>query len=525
MPETTAEPVTGGKWTDRFLANVIWSWIGVLASFFTGFFLSPYIVRKLGDQRYGIWALAFAFIDYFTIFDFGFKTAVINRIAGKRAHNDIQGVNEVISTAVFHFLGIGLLILTGSWFIAGQLHLFFHITPAYQADFAALVRIIGVGWAAAISMTPFQGALEGFQLFKDQSRIYIMSLILRSAGCAIALYYGYGLVAMGVIVTVSQFLSFMLVFVCVRRAFPMRVSPSLVRREVWWDLAVYGAHAVVATMGTMLLNQGPAILIGHFRSEAFVGYFALPSRLLQYIVEMVTRIGFVAMPNTADLAAQGRHQEVVSFSMYLNRYCLALFLPLCIFLLVYGREVFVVWVGPNFANQSAPLLPVFVISTAFAVAAQFNTSVVLFGLAKHQTYGKALLAEGVLVILGMIAVLPTYGILGAAWVSGVFAILDRGLFVPFLLSRILHFSLWRYLLQIYKPLLAAIPIVPYAFWLQSNLLSGRNWIELLTSLSLIAVPFYTLCFFTAVETDHRLLLQAWLLQRFRLILPSLFPAP
>ena len=45
----------------------------MIASFFTGFFLSPYIIRRLGDQRYGIWALAFAFIDYYTLFDFGFN--------------------------------------------------------------------------------------------------------------------------------------------------------------------------------------------------------------------------------------------------------------------------------------------------------------------------------------------------------------------------------------------------------------------------------------------------------------------
>ena len=51
------------KWAERFLVNVVWSWLGVLAGFFTGFVLSPYIIRKLGDQRYGIWALAFAFID------------------------------------------------------------------------------------------------------------------------------------------------------------------------------------------------------------------------------------------------------------------------------------------------------------------------------------------------------------------------------------------------------------------------------------------------------------------------------
>ena len=89
------------KWARRFFVNVVWSWVGVLASFLTSFFLSPYIIRKLGDERYGIWALAFAFIDYTTFFDFGFKSAIVNLISGFRAHSQEDKINEVVNTAFF----------------------------------------------------------------------------------------------------------------------------------------------------------------------------------------------------------------------------------------------------------------------------------------------------------------------------------------------------------------------------------------------------------------------------------------
>src|ERR1700759_4402706 len=77
-----------GPWARRFFLNVVWSWMGVAASFFTGFFLSPYIIRTLGEHRYGIWALAFAFIDYFMLFDFGFKSATVNFVSLARAEGD-----------------------------------------------------------------------------------------------------------------------------------------------------------------------------------------------------------------------------------------------------------------------------------------------------------------------------------------------------------------------------------------------------------------------------------------------------
>ena len=525
MPEALAEsapddPQTGEKWAKRFFVNVLWSWLGVVASFFTGFFLSPYIIRHLGDERYGIWALAFAFIDYYTLFDFGFKSAVVNLISRFRTEGLDRETNEVINSALFYFIGMGLFIFCLTWFSAPELHRFFKISPAYQHDFVVLVRIIAVGWSLAISLNVFQGAIEGFQRFKTANHIWILSLIIRSGGSAIVVFLGHGLIAMGVIVTIAQFITFGLTFLTVRRAFPaMRLSPALARVAVWKKIAGYGVHSFVAYLGNSLLTQGPPILVGHYQSEAFVGYYTLPSRLLQYVVELVTRIGYVTMPNTAELAAQGKTKEIMMLGTYLNRYCLAIFVPMSVFLVVYGHELIRVWVGQSFAEHAAPLLPIFVLSTTLAVAGQFNSSQILYGLARHANYSKALILEGALGLGAMMIVLPRYGIFGAACIAAGFAILNRALITPWLLCRLMDFSLLSYLRQIYvMPLLMAVPIFAGAVWIKSHGLPGRNWIQLIGSIFLIAAPYYIACYFTVVERDHRALLRSWIAaRRLRLV--------
>jgi O-antigen/teichoic acid export membrane protein len=520
MPETITDSApdsrqTGDKWAERFFINVLWNWLGVVASFFTGFFLSPYIIRKLGDQRYGIWALAFAFIDYYTLFDFGFKSAVVNLISRFQAEKQDLETNQVINSAFFYFIFLGLFIFGLTWFSAPQLHRFFKISPEYQPEFIVLVRIIAIGWSTATALSVFQGAIEGFQRFKAANHIWILSLIIRSGGSAIMLLLGHGLVAMGVVVTIAQFVSFGLTFLTVRRAFPaMRLSPSLARFAMWKRIAGYGVHAFVAYLGNALLTQGPPVLVGHFQPEAFVGYYTLPSRLLQYMVELVTRIGYVTMPNTAELAAKGLKKEIMMLGTFLNRYCLALFLPLSIFLFVYGRELITVWVGTSFANHAAPLLPVFVLSTTLAVAGQFNSSQILYGLARHDNYSKALIAEGALALAGMIIVLPKYGIFGGACIAAGFAILNRGLVTPYFLCRVMDFSLARYLRDIYStPLLTAIPVFLFALWIKSHFVPGRNWFQLIGSIALIATPYYLASYFTVVEGDHRTLLRGWISAR------------
>src|SRR4051794_40730359 len=84
----------------RFLRNSTWSVLGVAANIFVGIVLTPYIVRLLGQERYGIWALVFALLDYLWLFDLGLTPAVANLLTRHLARAERVDINEVINTAM-----------------------------------------------------------------------------------------------------------------------------------------------------------------------------------------------------------------------------------------------------------------------------------------------------------------------------------------------------------------------------------------------------------------------------------------
>src|SRR5512133_2224983 len=110
MPQPATEEQPTSNRSERFLINVLWSWTGVAANLFIGFILSPYIIRKLGAERYGIWALIFSILDYFWFFDLGLNTAVCNFAARYLAVKDNEKINELINTALFYFSMLALAI-------------------------------------------------------------------------------------------------------------------------------------------------------------------------------------------------------------------------------------------------------------------------------------------------------------------------------------------------------------------------------------------------------------------------------
>src|SRR5947209_17578928 len=75
---TPPQPSHRGK---RFVLNVLWNWLGVGATLISGLLLSPYMIRKIVPEAYGVWALSFALVVYYWFLDFGLRHAVIAYVA------------------------------------------------------------------------------------------------------------------------------------------------------------------------------------------------------------------------------------------------------------------------------------------------------------------------------------------------------------------------------------------------------------------------------------------------------------
>jgi O-antigen/teichoic acid export membrane protein len=303
-----------------------------------------------------------------------------------------------------------------------------------------------------------------------------------------------------------------------RRIFPpFRFSLHHVRTSMLKETISYGIHTFVAGLSGRSLEQTPSLLIGYFRSAADVAYFNFPLRLLQYASNAITNVGVVALPHSAALAARGQTRKVASLGIYANRYCLVLFMPLAIFLALYGKELFTVWLKPDFTLHSAPLLPVMIAGFGLTQAAQFCSGSILFGLAKQQGYSYALFGEAVLNTVATIVVLPKYGILGAAVAGAILMVLVRGLVTPWLLCRHLDFSFWVYMRSIFvRPLATALPVWGALYFLKQWGIAGRNWPELISAGAFASGAYLGAAYFSCLAAEHRTLLLTWAAKWWRI---------
>ena len=127
---------------------MLWNWIGVALNIAIGLLLSPYIMRKLESERYGIWVLVFSLVEYLWFFDLGFNTSVTQFVAKYRARNEPDQINRVINTGLVYFCAVAVVFALATLLVAWRgVDLFEIASPRNRQDFRVVILIVGLGWA------------------------------------------------------------------------------------------------------------------------------------------------------------------------------------------------------------------------------------------------------------------------------------------------------------------------------------------------------------------------------------------
>ena len=388
-----------------------------------------------------------------------------------------------------------------AFFVTGQ----FQVSASYLPDFRLLLLAFGLSWAFGLCFTTFTASLEAFQRFDLSSRLAVFNTILRASSIATLLGLGYGLRGAAAAAVCCQWIFYLLSLVTFLRVFPgFRLSLALADRAMLGRLGRFGWDTLPSTAAWLLLLQGPALLIGRLLPTAYVGYYMVAHRLVQTSLELVWRVGSVTNSKTAELASHGRMDDIARLAERANRLCFMLYAPIALGALVFGDRLLATWYSERLASQSGLALMLLASAAWFAEAGQFNSSSVLFGLARQRVYSRLLLGEALVTMAGMAAVIGAGGLAGAAAVAAAAMLVNRAIVLPWLTCRVLAIPVTRFWWAIHgRTLGAAAVAVVFGYAIRAGMLPGRTLLEVLAASGLMTVVYGLVAFRWALTATER----------------------
>jgi O-antigen/teichoic acid export membrane protein len=375
---------------------------------------APFLLRHLGAAEYGVWILASAAVSSGGIVSGSSGDAIIKCVGMRRRRHDLLGVQRIVQ----NMLSINLML---SGFLAGVLwymapYVAGHVVkvdPDLQMVFSESLRIGSALLLVKSAEGVFISTLRAFETYKSTVCISIGTRASTIASAVIVTLYK------GNVMWITAITLFISIVGLLAQAIALRnkigkfsILPSW-HREIVSEITPFGMFSWLQAASGILFSQADRFFIGFFLGAPAVAAYGVCVQVAQPIHGLVSSGMHSLFPHlsvryTIAPISEIRNKIAVAIKLNVGLVCV-LSLPLILF----GRELTNLWMGPAFGQSFTFIFPVIVCSFAL-LGINVTAHYVLLATGNVRIITCFNAIAGISMLLLMTILIPRYGLHGAA---------------------------------------------------------------------------------------------------------------
>gem|GEM_PF-5659109 len=448
--ETTSNPTPGSNVVahdtskKRVLINGLASVTSWSIQFGIAFFLTPFLLHRLGDDVYSLVPLVNSCVVYLAVLMLGLCTAIGRYVMVHLVREEWEAVNEYMSTAFFIII-IMAMVMTGMLvLLVVFMPMWFKIPAGYETQGRLVMGLMGADVIRGLLTSVFGVGIYARQRLFLDSTLRTLGAVVR-----VIIIVGYfllvdanvvvvavGLLAAGLVNSVGT-------LILCRRLIPtLRISRRLVRWSRVRDLVSFGFYSILTQVGSRMLFNAPYMVINILIGTAMVSHFNVGMQVPNTVMMMVWAMVGVMTPTATALDEEGSKHRIANMLSRSVRYSMIILGPPVVVAAVLARPFLVTWVGSAYVDATWVLVMMMV--AALHATLSYPCSSILIGT------GHIKLPAIVTVVAGVVSVLLSilfgkvfdWGITGVALALLIVVVMKDLIMFPLYTVRILKCSPW-----------------------------------------------------------------------------------
>ena len=413
--------------TTKVVKGSLWTLTGSVLPLAVSFVSTPFVIRFLGSESYGVLLLVGLIPTYFSFADFGMSLASTKFASEAFGEGNRDKERRVVWTAAaiagVSSLSVALPIFLLSSTIVAALNV-----PAHLADQAAVaLKITSAAFVIGIVTLVLNSPMLA-RLRMDLSTLaQAAPKIILAAGTPVVLYLGGGIVG-----AVSLAFIVAVIAIVVVIYFSLRLLPELLRPTFDSDLVrpllKFGGGMLIAMIAAMLLINLEKLFLTKMVSVQALAYYSVAFTFANMATLFSSAMTQSLLPAFARL--QGAESESHFRSLFGRaiRLNLLWLIPALMLMLVAAKPFLSLWAGEEFGRESTLPFCVLLLGLFFNVLAYVPHSTITAAGHTH-IFAKLYWAE--LAIYAALAyfLIANFGILGAAAAWTIRSALDAFLII------------------------------------------------------------------------------------------------
>lgn len=410
----------------RLLAkNSLINLAGQVLPLLVGFFCIPILLERLGMERFGVLSLAWLVIGYFNLFDFGLGRATVKLVAEKLGHDDLGEIAQIVWTSsilifLISLVGSGLVYYLTPWLLRSV----FEVHSNLLADSEGAFRFLALGIPIVAMSTCFRGGLEAKQKFTFINFVNIFVGIFAFAIPVWVTQFVNSVTAICGVLVLGRLLGLGMLVVASSREFPGILKKAHFDRLLIRRLVTFGGWMTVSNVISPLMVYFDRFLVGALVPIGNLAYYTTPFEIVNRLHVIPSSISRVLFPAFTSTYIRVRDQLPPLFRIG-NVVVLAIFFPICLFLVYFSTEILTLWLGAEFALSSHRILEIVTIGVFVNAIAQIPFSLIQ-SLERADITAKLHLAELPIYFALVWFLTVEFGLIGAASAWAIRVIVDAG---------------------------------------------------------------------------------------------------
>ena len=388
----------------------------------------PKLVSSLGETSFGLFSLAWVVIGYLAFLDIGVNRAATKFVSEHLAEEDHDSAVKIVRTALAAnlILGLagGLAVVLASPYLN---HSVFKVSHELEGQAQLTFYAVGLAVPVLLVQGVFRAVLSSFQRFGWINAVNAVTTTAQWGAAAVLAWKGHGVALVVFSTVVARILAAAAYAIVLTRTLP-GLSPFTF--SGWHGLSKllrFGSWVTVSQLVSPLLVYLDRVFIASFVSLGAVALYTVPFEMMTRLRVIPSSLAGTLYPAFSERGENESHRAQLEH-LYEGsvRYLVLLIVPGILFLFVLGPDLFGLWMGAAFAQQTAVVVQILAIG-ALANALAYIPYNLLQAMGRPDLTGKFHLAELPLYVGLCVLLIPRWGITGAAVAGTTRFLMDFGL--------------------------------------------------------------------------------------------------
>jgi O-antigen/teichoic acid export membrane protein len=398
----------------RTLANTAYSFMGYLWPLIFSIFVTPVIVLSLGIKDYGIYIFINTIISFLGLLDLGLSTAFTRRLAYYYGKRDEGKIRLLAGTANFLFLltGIAGFVIMCAMGKAGPL-----LLPGVFSSYARYSNLFVLGGVLFLINSVsalYVIVLQAIQRFDISSKIGIVSITVSQLLMLALVIMKYSLSAIFISQILVALATSSAIFIWSLKLLPEAGTSLSFDRSEAVHAYRFGLVTLMNNASSSALTYLDRLIIPFFVGPSNLTYYTIAGSAAMKITGVSNNLATTLFPTVAQLDGEKDKETIKNLYVRSFRLITIAASALAVTLISFSYEVLSHWLTPEFAEKATTALIILTI-TNFILALAGPLSNFLIGLGRLKLLTIMSTVMAVMNAILLFALLPAYGINGAAW--------------------------------------------------------------------------------------------------------------